>query len=216
MRIVSANLNYNAGGDRKYLAYLRALVVVGVLCLQERGRGLRGTRVVGVRRWVRRKRWRVLGAIGAHRAAAVGVVRVDGRRVLVISVHGLHVRTVGQAAQERFYAVLAAWCAHLSARGRLWIVCGDFNHHHAAVADLLGGTGVGHGVDGIVVSPGLTVRLVDVDRSGMQEGWSDHPAIVAEVSAGRRHRRPARVVGQQDVTLGGLGTRVAQDLAHSE
>ena len=181
MRFVSANLDYTRPGTRPYIAYLVNTYRPGILCMQERTRGLRGTRVRGMGRRVARKRFRALGAIGAHRGVAVGRVKIGGRSVRVLSVHGLHVRTVGRARQDAFYWLLTAWVRRMSSRGHLWVVAGDFNRKHTDLAALLGGQSIGQGVDGIVVSPGLDIDAIRIDRTGIERGWTDHPAIVANV-----------------------------------
>ena len=180
IRIVSANLDYTRDGDRRYLTYLRSTYSPAVACLQEVERGLKGTRVRGWGVKVGSPRRVVFGRRGAHRAIAWRWAWIDGVRVRVISVHGLHARTVGRAVQTAHLMMLVAWLRVMRAP---WIIAGDFNRPPAAVAKMLrAGDHVAHKVDGVIVSKGLVIHGVATDPWGVRAGVTDHQALIATVS----------------------------------
>lgn len=186
IRIVSANLDYTRDGDRKYLRYLRSTYAPAVACLQEVERGLKGTRVRGWGVKVGSPRRVVLGRKGAHRAVAWRWVWIDGVRVRVVSVHGLHARTVGRAVQTAHLRMLVAWLRVMRVP---WVIAGDFNRRPAAVArQFKSGGFVAHKVDGVIVSRGLEIlRGHVVDDWGVRNKVTDHEALVVTVSlAGAR------------------------------
>lgn len=195
MIVTAAPLDYTRPVEARsaYLAYLAAVLPAGVLCLTEWVRGRIGTRVHGIGGTrVRRKRWRSLGRVGAHRAVAVGVVDLAGVPVRVLAVHGLHRGTVGHAAAWAWLLLLAGWTRALTLRRRLWVVAGDLNTPHRRAARLLGATAVGEGVVLVAAGPGLGVELVAVHRTGMRKGWTNHPAVVGRVSRQPRAPRVGR------------------------
>lgn len=185
LRITSANLDFNRPGDRPYLAHLRDLTGRGLLCLQEVGHGVRSTRIRRVnlpkRAIDRLPRW-IVGNRGTHNGIARARVVINGQKVVVYSIHGLHVRTMGRGAQDAFYARLQTRIHRRHQRGLRTIVCGDFNRNHRAVARMLGLNAHGIGPDGILTSPGLTVTDDGHDHTGIRRGWTDHPAYWADVT----------------------------------
>lgn len=181
IRIVTANLDYTRDGDRKYLNYLRNTYAPAVACMQEVERGLKGTRVRGWGVKVGTPRRVIFGRKGAHRAVAWRWVWIDGVRVRVISVHGLHARTVGRAVQTAHLMMIVAWAL---AMRKPWIIAGDFNRRPAAVAKMLRAADfVTHQVDGVIVSRGLDIlRGHVVDDWGVRNKVTDHSALVVTVS----------------------------------
>lgn len=189
IRIVTANLDYTRDGDRRYLTYLRSTYDPAVACLQEVERGIKGTRVRGWGVEVHNKRRRTIGKRGAHRAVAVGGVDLAGskKRLRVESGHAPHKGTVGVLVHSLWLTGLAAWTRTLNARRVPWVLGIDSNHRHKAVARMLGGVVYGHGTDAIIASKMLELSPVTVDWHGVDQGWTDHPAVVARVSlAGAR------------------------------
>lgn len=185
IRVITANMDFNNGGDLAYIRHLRSTYSPAILCMQERTRGKYGTRIRGLGIEVKGSRRRNMGRNGSHRAVVARWVRITGQPTRVLTAHGLHRGTVGFLAQEVFLRILAAWIRRLTRRGVPWILAGDFNRHHLIVARLMGGKGVGSGVDGVIVSPLLDVELETVDETALKRGWSDHPAVVARVSGGK-------------------------------
>lgn len=182
VRVATANMDFNRGGDRRYIRHLKRRLGRGVLATQERGHGIKSVRVRGVGGLrVYKKRTVKAGKVGAHRGVATGEITLGGRAVFVISVHGLHRKTAGKEAQDAYYRWLNTLCRLLDKQCRLWLVLGDLNRDPAAVAALLGGTSVGHGVDGVIAGPGLRVSNTFVDHTAVREGWSDHPAVFATI-----------------------------------
>ena len=181
IRIVSANLDYTRDGDRRYLTYLRTTYAPAVACLQEVERGLKGTRVRGWGVKVGSPRRVVFGRKGAHRAIAWRWAWIDGVRVRVVSVHGLHAGTVGRAIQTAHLMMIVAW---LLAMREPWIIAGDFNRRPAAVARKLKAGGfVAHRVDGVIVSRGLEILWGHVvDDWGVRNKVTDHEALVVTVA----------------------------------
>lgn len=182
--VISANTDFNRGGTGAYITYLRARTGDGILCLQEVGHGRRSVRIQAVgAAVVRRRRWREIGLLGAHRWVATARTRIASDQVRLFNAHGLHRRTAGARAQAVYLTALQARLRLLTRRRRLWILAGDLNTHPSKVASRLPGSSwVGHGVDAVIVAPGLRVELVSVDQHGIAQGWTDHPAIVARVS----------------------------------
>ena len=198
----TANANKDRPGTVRYVRRLRKITrrmakrrsrkgarVAGVLGLQEIGRGPKSTKLRGVRVNLRNKERWSLGSVGVHRAAAVGWVKLDGEDICVIDVHGLHVRSTSRSAQSAYFMALHRRIQALEALGHSWVVMGDFNLNHKAVARILGGTSVGEKIDGIVVSSDLKVRKLRTVRFGMRKRWTDHPAVIAIV----RRKKTSRV-----------------------
>lgn len=159
-----------------------------VLARQEVGRGTRSTRVRVWRMPRSKQRWRVVGK-GVHNGVAWRDIEHDGTTIRVMSAHGLHLRSVGAARQASYYADLATWIADFGPRIDGWVLAGDFNRRHKVIARYLGGRSVGHKIDGVVVSRGLRVDLIRVDWTGVTRGWTDHPAVIAQVTV-RPERAP--------------------------
>lgn len=183
VRLVTANMHKDRGGDRAYRRHLRALVRRGrtrrgVLFLTEVGHGKNSTRLRGIKIRVRGKSRMIVGHVGAHRGVARGHLRIDGRTVHLFAVHGLHRRTVGREAADAYYDELAPTIRTLTQHGRAWIVAGDFNLGVTQVARLLGGTAFGTGIDGFVISRELVplVARTGIDGTGKARGWTDHPS----------------------------------------
>lgn len=180
LRVGTANLDKDvAAGDLEQLRHLRAVLGTGVLCIQEAGSGIESTRVEahGVKSRAL-PQW-VVGDVGVHRGVARRWVTLDGVTVRVFSVHALHIKTSGRVAQDTYYRGLAAGIAR---RAEPWVVAGDFNRHHRAVAAQLGGRSVGDGIIGVVVSPGLRVGGLALDHYGLDRHLTDHPAVFATVT----------------------------------
>lgn len=170
---------------KRYMPTLRRMTRPGVIARQEVGSGRRSVRVTPVGKRVKygRQRFRMIGKIGVHRWVAIRPVRIRGKRVLVISAHGLHRKSVGRKAQNAYFRALYRWLRRLTKRGVLWILAGDFNRAVWRVARRTGAAGyVAAGIDGIVVSPGLKVRRRRVSRVGMRAGWTDHPSVTGVVT----------------------------------
>ena len=188
LRIVTANADFNRGGTRLYIAYLRALTGRGLLCLQGFGHGVRSTRIRRVnlpkRAIDRLPRW-IVGKVGAHRGIARARVTINGQKVVVYSIHGLHVRTMGRGAQDAFYAKVQRRIHARHQAGKRTIVAGDFNIYWRTLAKRLGMTGIGHGVDGILISAGLEFTDDGIDTHGIKRGWTDHPALWADITTTR-------------------------------
>ena len=152
-----------------------------VLARQEVGRGTRSTRVRAWRMRRTKQRWRIAGR-GVHNGIAWRDIKVGGKTIRVMSAHGLHLKTVGHKRQAGYYADLATWIAGFPKRVDGWVLAGDFNRGHGKIARYLGGKSVGHKIDGVVVSRGLRVDLIRVDWTGVTRGWTDHPAVIAQVT----------------------------------
>ena len=205
--VVTANLDKDRPGDRRLLVHAehaarsavkarRAEGAVGALT--ERGHGPRSVRVRPVDGLpVGEQRWATVVPVGVHNAIAWRTVIVDGHPVRVVTVHGLHRKTVGPARQAAYWAALAMILTGWTARGIRWVLAGDFNRGVRAVARMLGGRGVGRGVDGVVVSRGLSVHLIRVDYWPIVQGLTDHPMVVALVSVKPTRRRRAPSTTQE-------------------
>lgn len=189
MRLVTANMDKERGGDRAYRGFLVGLVGRGLLLMQEVGRGTGSVRIrrVGIHRIRRLPLW-VVGRVGVHRAIARAWVRVDGRWVRVFNVHGLHRRTVGRRVHTAHLDRLAARTRRLTRRRVRWIVGGDFNEDIRAAATRLGGEPHGVGVIGFVTSPGLRVLDEGASRWGQNKGYTDHPAYWIDCATMKEYR----------------------------
>lgn len=184
VRIVTANIDYTRDGDRKYLNHLKRSYRPAVACLQEVERGLKGTRVRGWGVKVHNKRRWTLGKKGAHRAAAVAGVDLPGskKRLRVISGHAPHPGTVGSVVHASWLTLLAAKTRAFDLRGIPWVMGIDSNTRHKAAARMLGGVVYGHGVDAVIASKRLKVTPVAIDTFGKRNGYTDHVAVVADIS----------------------------------
>lgn len=184
VRIISANLDYTRDGDRKYINHLKRSYRPAVACLQEVERGLKGTRVRGWGVKVYNKRRWVLGKNGAHRATAVAGVDLPGskKRLRVISGHAPHPGTVGAVVHALWLTLLAAKTRALDLRGIPWVMGVDSNTRHKAAARMLNGAAYGQGVDAVIASKRLKVTPVAVDNFGKRNGYTNHVAIVADIS----------------------------------
>jgi hypothetical protein len=143
-------------------------------------------------KWSTEERWQRIVPFGSHNTMAVCEVLLDGVWIRTATVHGLHLRTVGKIKQAAYWVALAAIIAGWTARGIPWTVSGDFNKGFRWVARTLGGYGAGEGVDGTVVSRMLHVRLVEVDKWGMEKGYTDHPMVTVVVTLRMPRLRKAR------------------------
>ena len=173
--VLTANLDAKRPGSRKYRKYLRTTYKPDAMLLQEvGGLGRRSTRVAG--KGVRDRRRVEVGSTGAHRWTATGTLQLPDAAINLLSSHALHVGTVGRTAQDDYYSALRR--VHVPAfRPTVWGL--DGNREHTAVAKLLGAKSVGRGVDGLLYGPGLRLLIVRRDRHGIDQGWTNHPAIVA-------------------------------------
>ena len=198
--VVTANLDKDRPGDRKLVAHAEMAArnaahvrraEGAVLALTERGHGPRSVRVRPVGDLeVGPQRWATVAPVGAHNAIAWRTVTVDGQPVRVVTAHGLHRETVGPARQAAYWAALGVILTGWTARGIRWVLAGDFNRGVRSVARMLGGRGVGRGVDGVIVSRGLSVHLVRVDFWPVVQALTDHPMVVALVSVKPTRKRP--------------------------
>lgn len=202
--VIPVNLDKEREGEAELIKYasrvaretVRARKAEGaVLALTERGHGTKSVRVRPVDGLpVGTQRWTTVLPVGAHNAIAWRDITVDGEIVRQVTAHGLHRKTVGRRAQMAYWAALVAILARWTVRGIRWSLAGDFNLGFRAVARMLGGRGVGRGVDGVIVSRGLRVRLVRVDFWGVLRRLTDHPMVVTVVSAKPRRKRRTRPI----------------------
>ena len=113
----------------------------------------------------------------------MGTTLLAGEEILLLSIHALHVRTVGAKSQEEFYEILTEWLESLTLRGKLWILAGDLNRPYAGVGRMIGAADiVGSKVLGIAVSPGLRIIRHRVITEGEDAGWTDHSALLATIA----------------------------------
>lgn len=187
MRVQSANCDKEKRGDARYIKYLLARLIRGVLFLSEVGHGKTSVRLRGLGRRIEEQRSVEIGKTGVHRWVRVGYTTIrKGRkkvRVAVISVHGLHRRSVGDKAADAWLRLLAAEIREIEAEtDGHWIAAGDFNIGIKKAGRILGGTGFGHGVDGFVISDKMRFKgRVKVDKWGIRHKYTDHPAIRGRV-----------------------------------
>lgn len=207
--VVTANLDKERAGDRKLVAHAEWLARSttkarraqgAVLALTETQSGpdsLAVQAVDGLKLGPQRRREVV--PFGTHNAIVWRRVRIDGVPVRQVVAHGLHRKTVGRARQAAYWAALAVILIGWTARGIRWSLAGDFNLGFRAVARMLGGRGVGRGVDGVIVSRGLVVHHVRTDWWGVVQALTDHPMVVALVSVkpARKRRRTSPLATQE-------------------
>ena len=198
--VVTANLDKDRAGDERLIQYAeksaRAAVKArraqgAVLTLTETQPGPDGLAVQavdGLRLGPERRREVV--PYGTHNEIVWRRVRIDGVPVRQVVAHGLHRKTVGRARQAAYWSAMVALLVAWTARGIRWSLAGDFNLGFRAVARMLGGRGVGRGVDGVIVSRGLVVHHVRTDWWGVVQALTDHPMVVALVSAKPARKRP--------------------------
>lgn len=82
-------------------------------------------------------------------------------------------------------AAVKFWLRRSPRRG-YWVVMGDYNMPLAKVARQLGGRPYGEGIDGFVLGPNVYARDLEVIRRVEREGWTDHPAIGADIHTKER------------------------------
>jgi hypothetical protein len=102
-------------------------------------------------------------------------VRVDGHWLPVFSAHPPPKRA-GDAAQDRHLEQLKERIDRAEARGHPWAVCIDANRSILEVAKYLGGIAYGEGIVGVIVSRRVIVAGHGIDRYGVHNGLTDHPA----------------------------------------
>lgn len=206
IKIVAANLRYGWRSRRRARRHLEHLlasptpVVIGVqeaknvvlaavlgvmarVMQRTTSPALAGSAIVT--RGVVASRFRLfLGGVSSAtlpRWIARATVRVDGSRLVVFSAHVPPARA-GQRAQLRYLTRLKRRTDRLTRRGVAWAVCIDANRSIEQVAQMLGGRAYGVGIVGVIVSE--LVQVVDhgVDRFGVNNGLTDHPAPWVEIS----------------------------------
>lgn len=108
-------------------------------------------------------------------------IRIDGDPLVIFSAHVPPARA-GRRAQRRYLTRLKRRTDRLTRKGIAWVVCIDANRAIDDVARMLGGTAYGVGIVGVIVSE--LVQVVDhgVDRFGVNNGLTDHPAPWVEIS----------------------------------
>lgn len=182
LRVATMNFDDERGGDPALLGWLLKLIGFGVLFSQERGgKGLESTRVRGVRLTVTHRVRLVLGRTGRHRAVVVARTIWKGQVITLVSAHGLHQRTVGKARAVAWMVLLGARVRRLRAGGRHVVVGMDANMGVRKVEKILGLKGVGTGSDMILTTPGLEIVDWWADDAPEREGWSNHPALFADL-----------------------------------
>ena len=151
-----------------------------ILSRQEVGRGTKSTRTRVWKIKRSKQKWKVIGR-GAHNGVAYRDIKVQGKVYREMSIHGLHVGTVGRKRQNDFYFELLEWILSFPKDIEGWILAGDFNRNFKAIAHYLGGRGAGYKIDGVIVSKNLRVELIEVFWKGVQKGLTDHPAVITKV-----------------------------------
>lgn len=188
----SVNLWKEQPGDKQLIRYVRRKAkrkarrhgAEGVvLALTEKGRGPKSVRVRPIGKWTKRRaskqKWRRITPFGAHNHIAVRNVKTSDGMLRVACAHGLHKRTVGRVRQATYHAALAARVATWTLRGVRWVVAGDFNLGHRQIAKMLGGKAHGKGVDGVIAGPGVGIRRLGIDMTGINRRLTDHPIVFA-------------------------------------
>src|SRR5690606_19545814 len=105
---------------------------------------------IGKKNKVRSKKRRKIVPFGVHNTVQHGVIRIDGKKVRLISAHNLHKRTNGPVKQALYLGSLGAWTRLIRSRKRSWIVGIDGNTSVANVRKALSGRAVGSAPDAVV------------------------------------------------------------------
>lgn len=202
-RVYSPNLAFTTGWfkDRKHIRHLLATVDYPVIAGVQEAKNVWLSRLVGagaramqrtatpavrgsgiIVRGLRARNFRIF--LGGRSAATLPrwiarcAVKIDGHWVRVFSAHPPPKRA-GKAAQDRHLAQLKKRTDRAERRGKAWIVCIDANRNLHEVARYLGGRGYGDDRDrivGVIVSRRVIVGAHGVDRYGIKNGLTDHPA----------------------------------------
>lgn len=181
VKITIINRDFNRGGDKAFLSWAKKWARAGILAQVEVGHGKNSTRIRGLGKRVLKKVRRAYGKYGAHRWGVFGRIKLGkGKRLRVLVIHGLHVRSQSKARQLGQYDRVRAKTEKWTARNIPWAVVGDHNMSTSELAEILDGIGVrapGSGVMGAVHSRDLEHFAVKVDNTPIDKNWSDHPAV---------------------------------------
>lgn len=203
MRIVTSNADFVRGHNGDLLRHLAKIAGPrGVVCLQEvkdvivrdflttdhvvqdtTDPARAGTALVGVRIRLRRAGIWLLGRSAVTLPRYVRRARAG--RIVILSVHIAPPRAGDDVQDDQLDRIMAA-CRRLDRRRKPWVIGLDSNVSPRELAAAAKRAGVHadlhmEGIVGLMTSRRVEVNAWGVDRTPRRKGWSDHPAVWADV-----------------------------------
>jgi hypothetical protein len=208
--VVTANLDFVQGHNREYVTWL--CDHADIVCLQE-AKDVNLDVIAPADFMVKQDRssparagsailtrWRFAPQsrpvfLGAHPSGAKMLTRYVARTSLWIGDNRGEV-WAAHMPPGRYRHLWARYMHRIQTRidkTTLPVVIGlDANQPIRRFGKQLGQLGYGHKIDGFVATTGAHISNVRVDHTPVQNGWSDHPAIFADLSFGQRIDNPKK------------------------